>query len=280
MDRPSIINCYQTKKLPFQPFFLCLILLVLSSISCSLGAPGSAASTEAVNEENLGIPSLTQILPTAPVLLQETESQEPILTQSIRETEPPTQLTAQASTMYSQVQNLYNEGVISTLDGTYYALPDFENSWAQMNSYDYELTDYTVTDFVLSTDTEWESASTSANWANSGCAFVFRLNARGDHYLGYLGLDGWFYLYQNLSKTLKRLGKWYYDQVDIPKGQAKITLVVEGDQMTFLVNDQEVEQVTDDTFQTGLLGYALLSGTNKDFGTRCRITNVELWEIR
>jgi hypothetical protein len=130
-------------------------------------------------------------------------------------------------------------------------------------------------DFVLSAETEWDLRADRPTGRIPVADSSSGSTQKGDHYLAYLGLDGWFYFYRNLTGTVKLLGRWYYDQVDIPTGRAKIGIAVEGARMTFFVDDQEVEHFQDETFQTGLLGYALASGTNKDFGTRCRMTNVE-----
>jgi hypothetical protein len=34
-----------------------------------------------------------------------------------------------------------------------------------------------------------------------------------------------------------------------------------------------------DDWLDGWIGYAVISGTNAGYGTRCEITNVELWEV-
>jgi hypothetical protein len=33
------------------------------------------------------------------------------------------------------------------------------------------------------------------------------------------------------------------------------------------------------TFPSGRLAYTIKSGTNKDYGTRCEMTNVTLWHV-
>jgi hypothetical protein len=33
-------------------------------------------------------------------------------------------------------------------------------------------------------------------------------------------------------------------------------------------------------FEPGELGLTLFSGTNRDYGTRCRMTNIGLWEFK
>ena len=160
----------------------------------------------------------------------------------------------------------------------YQSLPDFDASWAQINYYDWKPTGYTPTDFIIRADVSLESATDKANWWNSGCGFVFRMNARGDHYLAFISLDGWFNFYRNLDYTITRIGRWKFGVLENNKTNTKIMLVAEGDWFTFYVNDDEIHRQQEKTLKSGLLGYAIISGTNKGFGTHCKITNVELLE--
>ena len=65
----------------------------------------------------------------------------------------------------------------------------------------------------------------------------------------------------------------------MPDGSAQFMLAVEGDRFTAYVNDQRVLTAHDGSLKTGLLNYTLLSGTNRDYGTLCEMTNVELWTL-
>ena len=158
----------------------------------------------------------------------------------------------------------------------YSQLEDFDASWARINSYDWISTGHSASDFSISAQAAWESASKRANWWNSGCGFVFRLNARGDHYLALLALDGWVYLYRNLEGTVTRIGQGYFGELALPAGSAAIRLVAQGEQIDFYVNEVQALREEDGLFSTGMIGYALASGSNRDFGTRCRLDGVEL----
>ena len=201
----------------------------------------------------------------------------PYLSLATLETGP--EATAEAGSMWTLVTDLHRRGILNDAQGKYQALQPFEASWAQIDYYDFLPTGHSPGDFVLRADVQWESASERANFWNSGCGFVFRMNARGDHYLVFLGLDGNLYLYRKLDQVISRLGSGSYREEIRVSGSSQITLAVEGQWMTVFVNGEQVYRQSDDTFSAGLLGYALASGTNKDFGTRCEMTNVELWEI-
>lgn len=270
------------------------ILLMIIIASCSTGSrdpiatatlePKTSTAVIAYPVTQLAVEAQATADARAAVAFRETEAKatEVVGQMAIRETatsEALASATAQAQPLTDRIKELYASGVLRTLTGTYHPLPDFDSSWAQINYYDFLLTGLAPTNFLLTTKASWESASETANWWNSGCGFVFRMNARGDHYLAYLGLDGWFYLYRNLDHTITLIGKGYYGEVEIPKGSADLMLVVEGEWIMFFVNGEQVQHTQESTFSSGLLGYALISGTNKYFGTRCQMRDVELFEL-
>jgi hypothetical protein len=177
------------------------------------------------------------------------------------------------------VQQLAEAGVLENIEGRYYPLGDFDQSLAQLNYYQPFTTGRSPSDFVIRADAAWESASNTADWWNSGCGFVFRGTREGDHYMIYLGLDGYVYMLRVVDGNYAEMGSSYYGKVDLPAGEARLMLAVQGSQMAFFVNDVQVHQRNDSRLRSGILGYTLVSGTNKDFGTRCQMTNVELWEL-
>jgi hypothetical protein len=187
--------------------------------------------------------------------------------------------TTQAQPMFETVKQLVADGYISHSLGVYYLLPDFDESWAQLNWYQWWYTGYAPDDFVIRADIAWDSASETADWWNSGCGFVFRIAESGDHYLAYFALDGYVRFQRTVRGNSTRLGSSYYGKVDLPTGQANVMLVVEGSSFTLYVNDEKVHSRQDTALSSGLLAYTLVSGTNKDYGVRCQMTNVELWEI-
>jgi hypothetical protein len=187
--------------------------------------------------------------------------------------------TAEAKALYTRVLELHEQGYLSSAQGTYATIPDFDESWAQINWYQWLYTDYSPADFVIRADAAWISASEKANWWNSGCGFVFRVSPDGDHYLAYLALDGYVRFGRVHNGNPAYLGDSYYGKLDIPAGEAEIMLVVEGDTITFFVNDEQVHTRRDTARSSGDLALTLVSGTNLDFGTRCQMTGIELWEL-
>ncbi len=56
-------------------------------------------------------------------------------------------------------------------------------------------------------------------------------------------------------------------------------LVVEGRVFKYFVNGERVLTRESASMPAGRLNLTLISGTNKDFGTRCLMKNIELWEL-
>ena len=61
--------------------------------------------------------------------------------------------------------------------------------------------------------------------------------------------------------------------------EADFTLIVKGAYSYVLVNGELVGEYTLSQSRPlyGNVGLTLLSGTNKDYGTRCEMTNLHLW---
>ena len=213
----------------------------------------------------------------AQVLATQTAAQQ--LAQGSATADLLSQETAQAMPIFTRIEQLYATGALTSTQGTYYRLPDFEDQWALRDYYDMLLTDHTVSDFVVSSTVEWESAGTNVDFWNAGCGFVFRLNARGDHYLAFLGSDGWAHLYLALNHNLEQIGQGRYSDTVVLTGKATILLSAQVERITLLVNDVQILQVKDRTLSTGFLGHAIASGTNAEYGTLCRMTDNELWNL-
>ena len=72
----------------------------------------------------------------------------------------------------------------------------------------------------------------------------------------------------------------YYGQFKTPKDSAELIVIVENWYLTVLVNGEIVVQYDDASLQRGNLALSLASGTNKDFGTKCTMTNIDFWDIQ
>ena len=188
-------------------------------------------------------------------------------------------VTQQAESMYNLVESLHADEIISTIDGRYYQIDDYDARWAQINWYQWEPTGFAPSNFVLRAEIAYDSASNSANWAYSGCGFVFRDTGNKNHYRVFYALDGYVYLTGLKGETWLSLGRGYYGRSVVPSGHFSLILVAEGDSFTIFIDGEKMHSKQDAIHSEGHLHYTLSSGTNKDYGTRCVMTEIELWEL-
>ena len=186
--------------------------------------------------------------------------------------------TDQARDMLAQLERLVADGVIPNTQGEYVTVDDFDQSWAQLGWYRYwPVNDRDLTNFAITANVSWDSASDKANWPEAGCGFVFGEQEGKSHDLVYLGLDGTVYLASNRNGDWRMLSSRRYGNLSVPAGEARFILAVMGKRITFYVNDTKVISANDSLLASGQLNFTLLSGTNKGFGTRCQMTKVGLW---
>ncbi len=268
---------------------LCLAVLLIAAVACSTSAPAPtgtptpdlAATAQAVEAAEARVTAEAvetqdaQATATAafgltatPARATEVAAQRQATRQAAT-AQAIVEATAQAQPMVEAIQKLVDDGYLDRSEGKYFALRDFYESWAQLNWYTYQDTGYAPTNFVV-----------RADWWNSGCGFVFREQDVDNHYLAYLGLDGWVYFSAFRNGSFVDLGGARYGKVGVPSGGAQLTLIVDGNKFTFFVNGERVYSKVDQAFASGRLALTLLSGTNKDYGTRCLMKNVELWELK
>jgi hypothetical protein len=135
--------------------------------------------------------------------------------------------------------------------------------------------DFAPVNFLAVADVDYGSASNSIRQSSTGCGYVFSSYQDWGNYI-------LFTLDKEVRLTLSYSGKWdgmaHHKDTTLdlpsPNGKARILLAVEDKHLTFAVNgkimlDQDVTLGGD----FGNFGYALLAGTNKDYGTRCSFTN-------
>jgi hypothetical protein len=187
--------------------------------------------------------------------------------------------TAQAQEFVSVIDDLTQKGFLENSAGKYSTVEDFNENWAQIGWYQWWNTGFEPANFVIRAHTEWESASKTANWYDSGCGFVFREEDEDNHYMIFLALDGYVYLKAYVDGEYKEFGKGNAVKIDHNKGGADVMLVVEGSRILYFVNGEKVLDRKNEALSEGKLALTLVSGTNKDYGTRCNITNIELWEL-
>jgi hypothetical protein len=144
-------------------------------------------------------------------------------------------------------------------------------------------------DFAMGADVSWEAASESSNWWNTGCGFFIR--PREDDGLGGYFVaqtaDGlpWLLWWkpgaQYLVDLLRPASYDYFSNASAGErtGSQHIVAIVQGPTLRFLVNDDQKIYRDDVTERAGFVGAVVVSGTNKDYGTRCSFTNLWLYDL-
>ena len=182
----------------------------------------------------------------------------------------------QVGAFSEKLQVAYDDGVLPTMDGTYHRLEDFDESIAEINRFYWWDTGYAPENFVIRVDAYWDTANEQTNWDQSGCAFVFGLEDEQNYNRTWLGLDGFVNLKRLVKDDWQWIAKRPNGKLSIPEGEAEIMMVVFDKRITIYVNGEK-ELSEDDPFYTaGKLALSVHSGTNKGFGTQCKMSNIDL----
>ena len=247
---------FQTKRL--------IMILVFLMLAVGIAACGGGADEQPVEQEAAPTQVEQQVEPAKPVVESAPTEAAPVAP-SIKE-------------LPEAVKNYFTGTPVS-----YFVISDYDQSWAQIGWGQYTSIEDPPSNFVIRTDANWSSASDTANWDQSGCGFVFHAKDTSNLFISYLGLDGSVYVQRLYNGENKLLGSVNYGKVDIPEGSAELMLMVNGDKIYFFVNGEEVYSGSDSlltgALDSGDLAFILMSGTNKDFGTRCQMKNTDLWDL-
>jgi len=181
--------------------------------------------------------------------------------------------------MKKEMQSLAGQKLVSSSKGTYYRVQDFTGEWAKLSYYHWWPLNRKPTNFAIRADVNWESAMPMGNPSKSGCGFVFHENGAGNLHLSFLSMDGYARNYRTEKNVVSDLKGNYAGKFNYPADKARIMLVVDYQWITFFVNGKQVVRFQDDRLDGGGLAYAVASGSNNGFGTRCTFQNVDLWEF-
>jgi hypothetical protein len=232
-----------------------------------------AACTQASISTPTGTATLVPVTPTNTA--KPTSTPKPTATLNVAATK-------QYEDFFSQVEGFKDQGYIPDTKGTYVKLQDFNESWAQLGWFRWWHQDFdiNITNFVLDAHFSWESASAVSE--NSGCGIVFALQEDGKNYSVFLDKSRIYFTrsdadyYYELGK-IKGTGRVQFEN----PAEADFSLLVFETQAYAFVDRNFIGEysLSKDQPLKGKLAYSLLSGTNKDYGTRCEITNSQLWVL-
>jgi hypothetical protein len=255
------------KKNHINPIWSASILLILALLACS---------------------SFQMLTPTAAPTIASTTTSLPTSTARPTYTPVPTATldvvaTQQALDLQSRIQRYVQNNYLNTDQGSFFKIQDNTFALAKMNYLDFEDAGYkdTIKNFAAWTHIKLSSAAAVNYPEYSGCGFAFRENNKGDGYVAMVNKDRMLMAAcrngscNEVGKT-RGSGKLGYPD----EFEADFELIVNELQATVLMDGQFVgEYSLSNDFLTdpGHFSYSIISGTNRDYGTRCDFNNSGLW---
>ena len=168
---------------------------------------------------------------------------------------------------FSLLDDLVDKNVIPE-GGSYSDVEDYKDEWAQINWYQWNRF-AKLRNFVFSANVSWESAHERPNTFSAGCGLVFRENGTDNMLEVSLRMDGYVYMDGYRSGTPLSYPKAGYGSSQI-KAAHQFVVVANGGTVTVYVDGVQEARWTDVAIKdNGYMGFATMSGTNKDYGTRC-----------
>jgi hypothetical protein len=252
----------------FRNVKLASLVLILVTLACS---SGQSATLTPVST-NTSIPP----------------SDTPVPTSTLKPTNTPDlAATKDAETDQVTLQKYVDSGYLSTTDGTIYPLNTTTFEMAQINYLNYQEAGASlpVTDFAFWGDVKWSSAGPVNSPEFSGCGIAFRVGSNiVDGYSAMLTNDSVLvtWCFAALGNHCGRVGKTR-GKGTVKFGnpaEAHFEFITNKGHAYALVNGEFTAEYTlfqDRLTQPGLFAYSIISGTNRDYGTRCTIDNAKLW---
>jgi hypothetical protein len=176
------------------------------------------------------------------------------------------------------------DGVITMKDVNTYPLANLDESWAQRDYLRWWPSGYKLSDFVVMTHIQYDSAQDfNASW-EGGCGFAIRAKDASNYMLLYLLIGGVNErLIAMTSKGVQQIKPdWVLPNLPISKktqGEADFAVVAEKDKITTYTNGVKTYTWKVKQTDAGDIGYTIVSGTNAGFGTSCKMTDTRLWKL-
>ena len=252
---------------PLRTLMSLMFVLILVSLAC---ATVQATPTSTSTPEPTATATIT---PTATKTVRPSPTPRPTQTPNLAATERVEELNA-------EVQAYFEKGYLTTTDGRFRELEDFSYDWAQLGWYNWLPLRDSASDFFLSGHFKWDSAFKNSDI--SGCGFIFGLQPNKDHYAVFLDRAKVYFLITDhtlgFSKPVSPTRGTGTVKFDYP-AEADFTLIVKDAYAYILVDGEVVAEYTlaQSRSAKGGIGLTVLSGTNRDYGTRCEMTNLHLW---
>ena len=252
------------------PVLMFVSILMLVSLACSTSVAAEPTSTSTPN-------------PTATITATPTKTPKPTTTPRPTRT-PNLAATERMDDLNAEAKSYFDLGYLATADGKFTEYDDYKDEWAQLGWYQWAPLDEVDSDFYLSGHFKWASAYRNSDI--SGCGFLFAIQENNDHYAVFLDRAKILFLDSNQTASYSRpVGTTrgtgivkFGNPFDSPV-EADFTIIVK-DAYTYVLVDGEVVgeyTLSQSRLIGGYLGLSTLSGTNRDYGTRCEISDLHVW---
>ena len=107
-------------------------------------------------------------------------------------------------------QTLVDEKLITSSDGYYKTLVDFDNTWSKKDRVQWWYAGQRAKNFALQADLTWDTSGGSTIWYSSGCGFVFEDNNAESQSRVILHLDGYARNYKVIKNSLSEANTGYF----------------------------------------------------------------------
>jgi len=244
------------------PILSAILVLAFVSMACSASAAPTPTATP--------VPATNTPEATATNTPKPTNTPLPTATPNVAATQ-------RIEDFNSILQDYASNGYIGDTEGKITEVDDFQESWAQLGWYQWWPQDDVTNDFVFKSHIAWSAASNTPEV--SGCGIVFGLQDNNDHYAIFIDKGRILFLMgrgsrvYNVGKT-SGSGRLNYGN----PAEADLIVAV-SNQVAYVSVDGDITKYTLSADQTsnGTFALSVLSGTNKDYGTRCEMTDSMLW---
>jgi hypothetical protein len=261
------------------------LFVLIISMSCLSGTAVTKTEVKAtpVTEKATQVPTTGALPPTATSL---PPTAVPTLIPTIQPTEtliPPTETPDPFDVIHERIADYHSNDLDDLVDqfssGKYYTLDDYSNNGAKAKSLYRFPYDISPIEFLAITDVSWEHPTTNINKSTAGCGYSFYDDEdAGQIYYVLFTLDNYARLTQVRNNYWDGIAHVKDNSLNLasPNGSAQIMLVILENRVVFAVNGKIMIDQTVDWQSKGKFGYSLLSGTYKDYGTRCYYKNTVL----
>ena len=243
------------------PILLAVVILILASLAC-----GAAQPATPVPPADTPVPATATLAPTS--------TPRPTATPNVAATQ-------MYNDVFSKVQKFADDKLIPGTNGDYIELDDFNESFSQIGWYQSYPTKTVLESFVFVGHLKWQTATQTSDV--SGCGILFGQQEDTSDYAVFLDKSRVYFssstpqFYSELGKT-RGSGRLSFGN----PAEADLTLLVYNNYAYVYVDDKLIGEYTlsKDKPLKGVFGYGIISGTNKNYGTSCEVTNARVWSLK